>query len=266
MRLFVATLRKLPPRLATYATFGVLLGLIALIYIAIGSTAGQVRSRPGGEQALQILKFPNAYASILSFLLSLGGLMAVAYSAAIAGSEWQWGTFKTAVARGEGRVYYMVVTFLAIAVLVGIGLVVAFLVGVIVAFISAGLAGISTSGIGDSATLSGLPVKLLRGWLAITEEAALGFAIATIFRSQLAGVGAGIAVYFGEQFASLFLPDVIRYLPFNAATAVVGAAPGGGGSTVSSLEPNTALVVVLAWLVGALVVSALFTERADIGG
>jgi hypothetical protein len=35
---------------------------------------------------------------------------------------------------------------------------------------------------------------------------------------------------------------------------------------LARLEPNTALVVVLAWLIGALVVSAAFTERAEISG
>ena len=111
-----------------------------------------------------------------------------------------------------------------------------------------------------------IPELLGRGWLAIVEATALGFTIATLARSQLAGIGVGIGVYFGEQFASIFLPDIVKYGPFNAASAVVATAtvPGSGG--VARLEPNTALIVVLAWLVGALVVTALFTERAEITG
>ena len=91
----------------------------------------------------------------------------------------------------------------------------------------------------------------------------LGFAIATLARSQLAGVGVGIAVYFGEQFATIFLPDVVKYLPFHAATAVVATAGGdgefGGGAQLARLDPNSALLVVAAWLLIALVVTALFT-------
>ena len=82
------------------------------------------------------------------------------------------------------------------------------------------------------ATLGTLPELLARGWLALGEACALGFAIATLARSQLAGIGVGIAVYFGEQFAAIFLPDVVKYLPFNAANAVVatsGSFGGGGG-------------------------------------
>jgi len=47
----------------------------------------------------------------------------------------------------------------------------------------------------------------------------------------VAGIGAGIAVHFGEQFSTILFPDVVKYLPL-----------------------------------GAVVVSALFTERAEIGG
>jgi len=130
---------------------------------------------------------------------------------------------------------------------------------------------VPTTGLNDAATIGTLPELLARGWLALGEAAALGFAIATLARSQLAGIGVGIAVYFGEQFATIFLPDVVKYLPFNAATAVVATSGsfgggGGGGATIVRLEPNVALLVVAAWLIGGLVVTALFTERAEISG
>src|SRR5207253_5762265 len=114
------------------------------------------------------------------------------------------------------------------------------------------------------------PEKLLRAWLGVSEEAALGFAIATIARSQLAGIGAGIALYFGETFAALFLPDIVKYLPFNVASAVIASSGNGGGfgggATAARLDPNMALVMAVIWLVGALVVAGAVTERADIGG
>ena len=109
-----------------------------------------------------------------------------------------------------------------------------------------------------------------RGEQLVEEIAGVRLASATLARSQLAGIGAGIAIYFGEQFASIFLPDIVKYLPFNAANAVVattgGGGFGGGGATLPRLEPDTAMLVVAVWLVGALVVTALFTERAEISG
>ena len=269
MRLFVAGLRKLVRRPATYVTFGLLIGLLTLIYLAVGATARQATTGNGGGQALVLLTFPGAYTLLLSFILGLGGLFAMIYGAAIAGSEWTWGTLKAAVARGESRSRYQLLSFVSIGVMVGFGLLVAFAIGVLVTILAAGLAGVTTTGLGDSATLGSLPELLARGWLALAEACALGFAIATLARSQLAGIGVGIAVYFGEQFASIFLPDVVKYLPFNAASAVVATSNrvgGGGGAAPIRLDPDVAIVVVAAWLIGALIVTALFTERAEISG
>jgi hypothetical protein len=273
MRLLIAGLRKLVRRPATYVTFGLLVALLALILLAVGATAGRPEAGPGSQAALLLVTFPGAYAIVLSFILGLGGLFAVIYGAAVAGSEWTWGTLKAAVARGESRSRYQLLSFAAIAVMVGLGLLVAFGVGVLVAAIAAAIAGVSTAGIGDTATLGTLPEMIGRGWIGMIEQGALGFAIATLARSQLAGIGVGIAVYFGEGFASIFLPDIVKYLPFDAASAVVatptgsGGFGGGNGGPVSvALEPNVALLVVAAWLIGALIVTAFFTERAEISG
>ncbi|HEX4898515.1 MAG TPA: hypothetical protein VFV53_09185, partial [Candidatus Limnocylindrales bacterium] len=164
-------------------------------------------------------------------------------------------------------------SFAAIALMIGIGVLIAFGAGIVAAVIGSGIAGVSRAGMSDAETLRTLPELLGRGWLATVEVGALGFAIATLARSQLAGIGAGIAFFFGEQFATLFLSDIVKYMPFNAANAVVAtpgeggfSGGGGGGPVISSLEPNEALLVVVAWLVGSLVVATLFTERAEISG
>jgi hypothetical protein len=272
VRIFVAGIRKLIRRPATFITLGLLVGLLALIYLAVGATARQAATVQGGAGALLLVTFPGAYSLLLSFILGLGGLFAMIYGAAIAGSEWTWGTLKAAVARGESRSRYQLLSFAAMGLMVGIGLLVAFAIGVAVTLVAANLAQVPTTGINDAATLGTLPELLGRGWLALAESCALGFAIATLARSQLAGIGVGIALYFGEGFASIFLPDIVKFGPFTAAGSVVatpdgGAFGGGGGAaTPVTLEPNVALVVVTLWLVGALVVAALFTERAEISG
>ena len=269
MRLFIAGLRKLVRRPATYVLFVFLLAIMTLLFLALGATAKQTLARPGGAAALRVLTFPDAYGFVLSFILGLGGLLAVMYGAATAGSEWTWGTIKAAVARGESRTGYILSTFASLALLVGVGLLFAFTAGVILAVIGAGLASISTSGMSDSTALGNLPEQLLRSWIGVAEEAALGFAIATIAKSQLAGVVSGIALYFGESFATIFFPDVVKYLPFSVASAAVGASTGttpGGGAGAPTLDPNAALIAVIAWMIGALVVASLFTERAEIGG
>jgi ABC-2 type transport system permease protein len=188
------------------------------------------------------------------------------YGAAIAGSEWTWGTLKSAVARGEARSWYLLATFIAIVLVIGVALIVSYLIGVGAAYVGAGLAQVPTDGLDDRSTLGELPAQLARSWVVLSEQAAIGYAVATVARSQLAGIGVGIAAYFGEGFASLFISDVTKWLPFSAAGAALPAVGQGNGQIVSNLSADTALLVVAAWLVGALVVAALFTERAEIGG
>jgi ABC-2 type transport system permease protein len=271
MRLFVAGIRKLIRRPATFVTFGLLLGLLTIIYIAVGATVRQqtgVGPR-GGAEARLLVTFPGAYTLLLSFILGLGGLLAMVFGAAIAGSEWTWGTLKAAVARGESRSRYQLASLASIGLMLGIGLLLAFGFGLMVAVVAAGIAQIPTTGIDDATTLGTIPELLAKGWLALAEAGALGFAIATLARSQLAGIGAGIGVYFGETFAALFLPDIVKYLPFRAASSMVttsGGTVGGGPAGGVRLDPDTALLVVVAWLIGALLVTTLFTERAEISG
>jgi ABC-type transport system involved in multi-copper enzyme maturation permease subunit len=197
MRLLVSGVRKNARRLATWLTFGLLTVLLALILIVVGASGGGAVGSGAQPSTLTLVTFPGAYDSILSFILGLGGLLAVIYGAAIAGSEWTWGTLKNAIARGESRSRYILVSFASVAIV--------------------------------------------------------------------------IALYFGEAFGAFFLPNIIKYLPFNVATAVVasdsttgGGGFGGGGAPTAILDPNSALVLVTVWLIGSLVVAALFTERAEI--
>ena len=274
MRLFVSGLRKLARRLATLLTFGLLAGLLALIIIAVVATGGEGGGGNGGGgeefDALTLVTFPGAYDLILGFILSLGGIFGVIYGAAIAGSEWSWGTLKAVVARGESRSRYMLSTFAAVALVIAIGLLVTFLIGVGTAAAGSAISGISLEGIGDTDALGRLPELFARGWVAIVAQAAVGFAVATLARSQLAGIGIGIAIYFGGTFASIFLPDIVQYLPFQLATTAMGTQGGGGfggeGAPTSSVSADLALLLLGAWLAGALVVAAGFTERAEITG
>ena len=269
MKIFLSGLRKLVRRQATWLTLGLLAGLLALIVVAVGAMVNQPGdSGPEREAALSLVTFPGAYDQILSFILGLGGLFAVIYGAAVAGSEWTWGTLKNAVARGESRSRYTLLSFASIAALIPIGLVATFVVGVVAALIGANLAGTPTGGFSDAATLGRLPEQLARGSLAIIMGGAMGFTIATLARSQLAGIAAGIGLYFGETFAGIFLPDIVKFLPFNVARASVatGTTGGGfgGGVQVAALDANAALVLVAVWLIGSLAAAALFTERAEI--
>jgi ABC-type transport system involved in multi-copper enzyme maturation permease subunit len=262
VRIFRSGIRTLLRRPATYLTFGILTGLLVLIIIAVAATGDELE----GPEAFLLITFPFAYEIILTFIIGLGGLFAVTYGAAVAGSEWSWGTLKAVVARGESRSRYILLTFAAVASFVLIGIVVSFAIGVVAAFIGATLADVTTAGVDDTDALRDLPELFGRGWYAMVEQGAIGFAVATIARSQLAGIGIGIALFFGEAFAGIFLPDIVPYLPFSAASAAVAIGGGPFGGEENALAQETAMFVVGLWLLGSLLVAAVFSERADITG
>lgn len=274
MSLFLSAVRKLRRRAATVVTFGLLGGLLALIVIAVATTGGGPGGGDGGPgggpdfDPLSLVTFPGAYELVLAFILQIGGLFALIYGAAIAGSEWSWGTLKAAVARGESRSRYMLTLFAGVAVVIAVGLVVTFGIGVVAAAIGAVIAGIPLDGIADLGAVLDLAEPYGRGLVGILAQGALGFAIATLARSQLAGIGAGIGLYFGGTFASIFLPDYVKYLPFQLATSAIAGTGGFGGGqpTATAVSPDTAILLLLVWLVGSLMVAAGFAERAEITG
>lgn len=266
MRIVRSTFRKIVRRTASWVTAGLVAGLLALVYLALGATSQAVSARPVEQAAIKaLLTFPGAYGTVASQLLDTGGLFALAFAAAVAGSEWGWGTLKSAVARGESRWRYMLATLLALVLAAGVALIVVYAIGILAAVGGASLAGLSLAGVSDSATIAGVPSLFVHVWLGVAEEMAIGFAVATLTRSQLAGVGAGIALFFGEQFATLILPDVVKYLPFNAASAVVERANLAAGAAPAALPPDQATVVTIIWLAAAALLVAGATERAEIG-
>ena len=273
MRLLRANLRKLIRRPATWVTFLLLVGLLALIFLAIVVSTQQTEDRESALAARLVVTFPGAYLAILGIVFGIGGLLAVTYGGAIGGSEWTWGTLKAAVARGESRTRYTVLGYLGVAVFAVVGMIAAFLVGVLFAAIGALLLNVPMSGIADGGAIRDLLPVFGRAGLALSMDVALGFAIATIARSQLAGIAVGIGVYFAEGIAGLFLPDVVKWFPFAAASAVVAGGSnvvvtGGssGGPASVRLDGDVAVIVCAAWLLGSLVVASLWTERAEISG
>ncbi len=269
MSIFYSTLRKLVRRPATWVTFGLLAGLLVLILLAVAATGGGAE---GEFDPLSLVTFPGAYDQILGFTVGLGGLFALIYGAAIAGSEWSWGTLKAVVARGESRTLYASATFAGIAVVAMVALLISFAIGVGAAAVGATLAAVSLDGLGNSDALVQLPANLARGAVGIVTLGALGYGIATLARSQLAGIGVGIGVYFAGTFAAVFLPNVVQYLPFQLSTTALGSATSGGGgfgggaAPATSVSPDLALLLLGVWLVGSLVVATGFTERAEITG
>lgn len=279
-----AELLKLRRRWATYVVLGVLVVLMALVYLLIGVLSGR---ESGGQGVNMILRFPNAYAVINQFVFGLGSLLAVAYAAAIGGADWTWGVLRVVVARGEGRTRYVIAKALGIAIVLVLGVLVAYAAGVVFTMIAAGIAAVSPgSPMGDQSTET-LWKSLVLGTFVLLQRAAIGYAVAVLTRSQVAGVVVGIILYLGESILATILTVMslgrsfsgggiaqqdtqwYQYLPFSIGDSVLSAAASSLPSDLSEalLRPvplEQALLVTGIYLVLALGIASLATERAEI--
>jgi ABC-type transport system involved in multi-copper enzyme maturation permease subunit len=276
-------------RLATYVVLIVLLVVMALIYLLTGWA---VSTTPGDDLG-ELFAFPDAYATIGSFVFGLGSLLAVAYAAAVGGGDWIWGVPRLLIARGESRSRYVIAKALALAGILAIGVVIAFAAGMAFNLIAAAMAGVDAGNpLADDGPAE-LGRALLLGYPVVLERAFIGFAVAMVLRSQLAGVVIGILLYIGEGILVTLLlivtlaarglgglggllggdpigPEWFQYLPFTIGDSVLtpdpGAVPGGGLEDLILRQVPLEQALIGVFLYGALslVVAAVFVERAEI--
>jgi len=285
IRLVGAELLKLRRRWATYIVLGILVGLMALVYLIIGLVNPRGREASAGMGL--ILRFPDAYAVINQFVFGLGSLLAVAYAAAIGGADWNWGVLRVVIARGEGRSRYVLAKATGIAIVLVMGVLVAYGSGILFTLGAAGLASVSAGSALGPAASDTLWKSLVLGTFVLLQRAAIGYAVAVLTRSQVAGVVVGIILFLGESILATILTVMslgrtfsgsgmaqqetqwYQFLPFSIGDSVLSAAASSLPSDLSEalLRPvplEQALVVTGAYLVGALVIACVATERAEI--
>jgi ABC-type transport system involved in multi-copper enzyme maturation permease subunit len=283
MRLVGAELLKIRRRWASYIVLGLLLGLMALVFVLLGVAA---RDSPGGGSTF--LRFPNAYGILSQFVFGLGGLLALCYAAAIGGADWNWGVFRVVIARGESRAAYVLAKFAGLVIALAVGVVIAFIAGILLVFVAASLGGIGAGNPFAVSALDDLGSSLGLGLPVLLERAAIGYAVAMLLRSQLAGVIAGIALFIGEGILTAILFALAfsarfgdggptgavsgnqwyQFLPFSIGDSVLSAGPGiSADPSELFLEPvplPLALAVTFGYIVVALALSVIYAERTEI--
>jgi len=304
MRLLRAEILKMRRRTATYVMLIVAIVITALVYLAIGRGLGGFACGfdidvPGVGACL--VEFPAAYALIGQFAFtSLGGLLAIVYAAAIVGSDWSWGVLRNIIARGESRARYLLGKAGAIAIVLGVGVLIIFFFAMLMTFVGAGINGIPVANPLRGDGLTDMLINLALGFAVVLERAAIGFAVAVVLRSQLAGAVVGVVLYVGEGVLTTFLavatfvssvgggfdpeggfgeglqvagPEWYQFLPISIGDQVLRAAPGvasspgTGGVSGLFLRPvplELALPTLLIYMVVALAVAVIALNRQEI--
>lgn len=241
MRLIGAELLKMRRRTATWVVLG---AMVVLTVLLMSLVAGE------REMARLLFQFPTLWSTVGDFPFGLlGTVLAVAYAAAIAGADWNWGVLRNVIARGESRVLYVLAKAVAIALVLAIGVLVVLVVGTLLGMLLTSLHDVAMGNPLSPTSLELLGRQLLFGYPVLLERAAIGFAVAIVLRSQLAGVVVAIVLYVGETIVTATLtlgsmaawlermmgggepppPQWFQYLPFAVGDQVRSAGIAGVG-------------------------------------
>lgn len=285
MRLIRAELLKIRRRQATWVLLVLTLVLFVLIWLL-----SSIRWQFAG-----IVEFPAVYGAIGEYAYGLGALLGVVYAAVLVGSDYSWGVMRNVVARGESRAWYLLAKAIAIAIVLGIALLLLYAIGIVLAFLTGPMVGVPVSNPLRGNGLLDLLTSLLLGYPVLLERAALGFAVAVVLRSQVAGAVIGIVFFLGESILRVTLllasipgraggffdgggsfeptgPDWYQFLPISVGDYVTGASPGGSGGMTAFLEQflirpvpfEIALVAVLLYMGGAMALAIGLFSRQEI--
>jgi ABC-type transport system involved in multi-copper enzyme maturation permease subunit len=288
VRLIRAELLKMRRRTATYVILVVNLALMAALFLVAGDALGGLE---------RIIEFPGVYTVIGEFAWGIGGLMAIVYAAMIVGSDWNWGVVRNVVARGESRTRYLAAKGIALALVLGLALLIVFAVGIALVYLVGIINDIPVASPLRGRGLQDLADYLILGYPVLLERAAVGFAVAVVFRSQVAGALVGVVAYVGEAILTTTLtgflimsrmgevfggvtgeqqqlgPEWFQYLAISVGGQVLNAAPGGlagttsGGFTQFFLRPvplEVAFPVLILYLVGAWAIAMILFNRQEI--
>lgn len=238
-------------------------------------TDGVEGGGPGGEEqgfAIPVEElFPanlveNAISGFPLFYLAI----ALVLGALSAGSEYGWGTIRTLLVQGPGRLSILAGKLVALVLASSLIVVAAFgasaASSVVIALIEGGA--LDPPGIAE----------LLRGigaaWLILAVGGALGLAGGVIARGTGAVIGAGLVYLFVvelllQTFAarSAVIEAIAEALPGVAAGSVAGAlteAAEGAPGVNALISGTRGVLTLVAWFVVSVVVAAVVFDRRDV--
>ena len=288
MRLIRAELLKARRRTATYVVLVVALVLMGLTFVLVGE----------GFRFIGLIEFPAIYSVIGQFAFGLGGLLAVVYSAAFVGADWNWGVVRNVISRGESRAGYLLAKAAALAILLLLATVIIFAVGILLAYVTGFLYNIPVSNPLRGRGIQDLAENIVLGYPVLLQRAAIGLGVAVLFRSQLAGAVIGIVLYLGEAVITQILtlvsisanlvngigngfgfqpigPEWYQYLPISIGGNVLNGLPGAGttpgagsggfeGLFLRPVPFEIAFSAVLLYLGVAVLIGVLALQRQEI--
>lgn len=289
MRLIGAELLKMRRRTMTWVLLVTLISVMAFVLLVVGSLLGSMFAgfNDGFGGVLPEIQFNAVYSLAGELVFGLGSLLVIIYAGGIVGGDYSWGVLRNAFSRGESRIAYALAKAAALAIVVTIGAVIAFLLGEVMILIAASSARLDLGSPFSADALTDLVKALGMGLLVLFERGAIGFAVAILLRSQVAGIVVGVVLYIAEPFISNILTLLSffgqigiptetptthwsQFLPFSIGSSVLAEGHASVASFSAGVTPIVpiaqALPVLVIYGVVALAIGCLVMRRQEIVG
>ncbi len=275
---FLAELQKTVRRPAAWVVGAILVVLVVLLgyvlpYALYTSQQGNIPPQIA-EQFLSSVYPENLTGTVLGMLGGLGIALVLVLGALFSGSEYGWQTFKLALTQKPGRLAFLSGKLLALGVVLAIFTLLAFAAGAIASY------AITASQDGPMEWPG--PVRIAgalgAGWLVLAVFAGLGFFLATLFRGSSLAIGLGLVyVLVLESLFSSFatqseaVETISKALPAGNTNSLVSSFSGsqqvaqaGATASTGNVDPTQATLVLAAYAIAFLVLSALLFRRRDV--
>jgi ABC-type transport system involved in multi-copper enzyme maturation permease subunit len=264
--------RKNRFRPAFLVSSGVIAGITVLIY---GVSWYQVLHPGTGERRglLSILAlYPDQFVNnVMGAGFPLGAAIAIVLGALIAGSEYSWGTMKTTLTQGPGRLTTWFGRVVAFEAWMGILTAILFVVGAASSLVVASFQGhaIAWPGLVDIAKGFGAI------WLVFAVNGAIGLALGVLIRHSAAALGVGLIYVLAVEVLLVRFIDSLNNGAYQwvgnlfvnqNATALTQSfhSAAFGPSVAPSIGAEQAVLVLFAYFAGLVIVAAALIRQRDV--
>ncbi len=248
--------RKNRFRPALLVSSGIIGAIVVLVY---GVNWYQALHPAAGERQVSLLTlYPDQFVnSVMGAGFPLGAAMAIVLGALIAGSEYSWGTMKTTLTQGPGRL----TTWFGRVVVLGAAasVVVASFEGHAIAWPAA--------------------IDIAKGigaiWLVFAVNGAIGLALGVLIRNSAAALGVGLIYVLAVEILAVGFIDSLNGGAYRwignlfvgqNATALLQSftSPAFGRSLAPSIGAEQAVLVLAAYFAGLVIVAAALIRQRDV--
>lgn len=248
----------------------VLFGYLVTYAFVANAESGEVPEGMNVDQAMQTILPENVLVAVLANLSGLGGALALVFGAMVVGGEYGWGTLKLVFSQRPGRLNVLWGKFLALGAVLAVLSVGILLIAVLSSALVAGLLDEAS----DWPSLGEMLKGLGASWLVLFVWTSLGGFLAVVFRGTALAIGVGLAYALVIEGLALGLPiggdafDNVRkaFLGKNTTdlAGAFGELPQALGTAGEAVDPGQAVLVIIAYTVVFLAVSALLFKRRDV--